>query len=94
MAKYLVIYDLVGSSETSQDYKRLIDKIQTYDDWGNIQRSAWMVKSSKSAPEVRDELFAYMDSNDRLFVLELTGVSAWENVLCKIDWIKQFMESS
>ena len=94
MAKYLVIYDLVGTSETSQDYKRLIEKIKTYDDWGNIQRSAWMVKSSKGAPEVRDELLAYMDSNDRLFVLELTGASAWENALCETDWIKQFMESS
>lgn len=94
MAKYLVTYDLVGTSETSQDYKRLIEKIKTYADWGKIQKSVWMVKSTKDASEIRDELFACMDSNDRLFILELTGVSAWENALCDTSWIKQFMESS
>jgi len=94
MAKYLVTYDLVGTSETSADYERLIDKIKSYPNWGKIQKSVWLVKSSKSAATVRDELLNYMDSNDRLFVINVTGTAAWRNVLCTTEWLKSFLRSS
>ena len=93
MAKYLVTYDLVGTDETSQDYKNLIAQIKTYETWGKVQKSVWVVKSSKRADTIYDELNANMDDNDRLFVVSLKVAAAWKGSICKSDWLKEFLES-
>jgi len=94
MTKYLITYDLVGTDETSKDYDRLIEKIKTYGLWGKVQKSVWVVKSSKSASTIRDGLKAIMDSNDRLFVVELGAEGAWMNSICDKSWLKEFLEST
>jgi len=93
MSKYLVTYDLVGTSETSEDYKRLIKKIKSYPDWGKVQKSVWLIKSSNTATAVRDDLWSYMDSNDRLFIIKVTGTAAWRNEICERSWLKDFLNS-
>lgn len=87
MNSYIVTYDLVGTDESSSDYKRLIEKIKAYPNWAKLQYSAWILRSEKSAKTIRDELLAHMDSNDRLFVAKLTGEAAWHNSICKNDWL-------
>lgn len=37
MTKYLITYDLVGTDETSDDYKALIQQIKTYSIWGKVR---------------------------------------------------------
>jgi predicted transcriptional regulator len=71
----------------------LIEKIKTYPNWGKVQKSVWLIKSSKSASEARDELDAYMDSNDRIFVIKVTGTAAWRKTICTTDWLKDFLNS-
>lgn len=93
MPKYLVTYDLVGTSETSDDYKRLIAQIKTYAKWGKVQRSVWLVRSEKSAAEIRDELGNFIDSDDRLFVISVRGTAAWRKVICDTEWLKNFLRS-
>jgi hypothetical protein len=93
MAKYLVTYDLVGTDETSDDYKRLIKKIKSYSNWGKVQKSVWLIRSTKNAGEVRDDLWLFMDKNDRLFVVKVTSGSAWKNLICKVEWLKSFFRS-
>jgi hypothetical protein len=93
MAKYLVTYDLVGTDETSDDYERLIEKIKTYGDPGRIQKSVWLIKSDKSAAEIRAELWEYMDSNDRLAVILITGTSSVTRNLADSAWYLNFMET-
>ena len=85
--RYIVPYDLVGTSESSPDYERLIERIQTYH-WAKLQYSAWIVRSSQSAAQIRDYLLVPMDSNDRLFVARLTGEAAWRNTSCSNDWLQ------
>jgi hypothetical protein len=93
MARYLITYDLVGTEETSGDYTRLIEQIKSYLTWGKVQKSVWVVKSNKSASTIRDELLAVADANDRLFVVQLLGVGAWQNSICEDSWLKNFLET-
>ncbi len=82
MHSLLITYDLVGTAETSEDYKHLIDHIQTHSYWCKVALSTWVVRTERTAVQVRDSCFAHMDSNDRLFVGVLTGAAAWQNVIC------------
>jgi hypothetical protein len=88
MRSILIAYDLIGTDETSADYKRLIKHIQEdYSNWAKVLYSTFVVRSTETAKQVRDNLNAYTDANDRLFVAELTGVAAWRNVICTDDWL-------
>jgi cobalamin biosynthesis Co2+ chelatase CbiK len=94
MAKYLITYDLVGTDENSQDYERLIEKIKAQGPpWAKVQKSVWVVKSSKSSMTIRDELSSAMDDNDRLFVVQLGSAGAWMNSICEDKFLKDFLES-
>jgi hypothetical protein len=89
MQSILITYDLVGTDETSADYKRLIDHIKNgYSNWAKIALSTWVVRTDQSAKQVRDNCDAYLDANDRLFVAVLTGVAAWRNTICTSEWLK------
>jgi hypothetical protein len=89
VANYLVTYDLVGQ-ETSPKYKRVIAEIEKLDDHLEVQRSVWLVKSSRSAKELREALWAHMERSDRLFVIRITRGSAWKNVLPGNPRLKKF----
>jgi hypothetical protein len=93
MNKFLVTYDLVGTNESSADYERLIERIKGYSGWGKVQKSVWLISSSQTATEVRDQLAGSMDSNDRLLVIKVTGTAAWQNEICDRDWLKRFLNS-
>jgi hypothetical protein len=87
MRTILITYDLVGTSETSDDYRRLIDHIKSYGTYAKVALSTWIVRTDRTAVQVRDSCLAYMDGNDRLFVAVLTGVAAWHNTICTNDWL-------
>lgn len=89
MKTILVTYDLVGTDETSSDYKKLIEHIRSYPNWANVARSVWIIKTNSSVSQVRDDLRSYQDADDRLFVAVLTGVAAWQNVICSNEWLLQ-----
>jgi hypothetical protein len=94
MHRYLVTYDLVGTSETSEDYRRLIARIESYPDWGKVQKSVYLVKSEATSPKaVADDLWRYMDGNDRIFVVEVASNYSWANVLCQESWLEQFFST-
>lgn len=75
MRTYYVSYDL---DKPGQDYTDLTGAIRTI---GGVRilLSDWLVKGSFSAVQLRDYLTQFLDSNDRLFVAELTGGAAWRN---------------
>jgi hypothetical protein len=87
---YLVTYDLRGTDETSDDYKRLIAKIKSYSTWAKVTYSDWMVVTTKTASQVRDELWVFMDRNDRLFVASVGAPAAWNGTIPQnvSDWMK------
>jgi hypothetical protein len=89
----LVTYDLVGTSETSQDYQRLIDAIHSYGTWGKVQKSVFLIRSERSAGEIFDHLWAHMDSDDRLLVISVNGASKWINEICERQWLQNFVDN-
>lgn len=87
---YLISYDL-RVPETSDDYKRLIKRIQSYDYWATPLKSVWFIKTSKSVSQVRDDLNSETDVNDGLLVIDITG-SNWGTVGVSTEvteWMKQ-----
>jgi len=79
MKSKIVTYDLIGDN---QDYESLIAKIQLYRYWTKLTESCWVIKTTISCSDVQKDLASVMGDDDRLFVAELTGVAAWQNVIC------------
>lgn len=85
MKSLIVEYDFC---QPGDNYDSLIEAIKEYPMWAHITKSTWFIKTSNSCETVRDHLKSKMDSNDRLFVAELSGTAAWMNVLCGSEYIK------
>lgn len=86
MALYLIDYDL---SNPGQNYDDLIAAIKNYS-WAKICKSSWAVSSSDSASTIRDNLKSYLDTNDRLFVGELSGTWASQGLPKEVtEWLKK-----
>ena len=87
MPPFLVTYDLV-KEETSEDYKPLIDDLKERGAH-RYQASCWLVNLNNTADEVFDHYKAFLDSNDKLLVSELTWNNKQErNFKGTNDWIK------
>ncbi len=89
MSTYLITYDLLGPG---RDYSALYARIKLYNKWAAITESTWAVTTTQTATAVRDYLAAVMDSNDKLFVVNLgtkIGESAWRGMPKEVtDWLK------
>lgn len=87
MSMYMVTYDLM---KQGQNYTGLIAKLETYPTRWHPQGSVWMIKTEKSAEQVRNELAAVLDSNDKLIVARLSGEAAWMGYPADVsEWLKQ-----
>jgi len=87
MATLVITYDLY---KTGQNYDCITEKIKSYGRWCHLQGSVWLIRTSKSCVQVRDELSTCLDANDKLFVAKLSGEAAWSGYSKEIgNWIKQ-----
>lgn len=90
MRVLLISYDLRGRDETSEDYKKLIEKIKSYGGWAKPHYSLWALATTKSVATVRDELLPFIDKNDRLLVIEAGKNAAWFGLPDDVsNWLKQ-----
>lgn len=81
----MVGYDL---NDPGQDYSDLHEAIKDLGAWWHHLDSTWLVDTSKSTSEVRDELKQEMDSNDTLLVAKLSGGwSSWNVNESGTDWL-------
>lgn len=86
MTNYLIAYDL---SKPGQNYDDLIEHLKSYGTYAHVQKSVWIVASDGSAESVRDAATAYMDANDKIFVVALGREAAWRGASTEItDWLK------
>ena len=86
MSSKIISYDLCAPC---RNYDELYKAIKAYGTWAHITESTWFVKTESTCVEVRDKLLSHLDKNDRLFVGELTGTAAWNNVLCDGSYLKE-----
>ncbi len=90
MATYIVTYDLLQSG---QNYKCLHGKLEAYPTHWHMQQSVWLIETSQTAAQVRDNLLSCLDSNDKLLVAKLSGEAAWSGYSAKItEWLKGRLE--
>lgn len=73
-----VSYDLC---KPNQNYNDVIAEIKMLGDWAKVHQSLWYVNSSLSAQEAAERVWAKMDSNDKLIVVNASANDAqWYNL--------------
>ena len=73
MKTFQVIYEL---SKPGRDYSELVEYLSSFNSWTRALDSTWFIRTRKSEETVRDELMRFLDSNDRVMVLDVTE-DAW-----------------
>lgn len=74
----LISYDL---NSPGQDYSGVIDEIKSLGDWAKVQKSFWYVSSTLTATQAVDRIWAKMDRNDSLIVVDAKNNSAaWQGL--------------
>jgi hypothetical protein len=87
MNAYLIGYDL---NRPGQYYTDLIEAIKKIGNWWHCLDSTWIVKTNSTAVQIRDYLTRYLDTNDELLVVCLSGDAAWRGFdnQCS-SWLKE-----
>lgn len=73
MSTFLIGYDL---NTSGQNYDGLIKEIKALGSWWHCLDSTWLVKCNSTYVTVRNHLQQFIDSNDELLVIDVTGDSA------------------
>lgn len=87
MHTYLVSYDLI---RPGKDYTTLHTYLRTYGTRAKPLESMWLLKSSLGVEQLRNAIQEYMDANDKIFIVDITGkAAAWRNLSVEESaWIK------
>jgi hypothetical protein len=85
-------YDLVSPG---RNYERLYKYLKGFDGWDHLLESLWLVRTRKTAAEVRDDLKSFVDSNDKVAVFDVTG-SSWATNFSnsQSDWLYGHMAAA
>jgi hypothetical protein len=87
MAAYLVTYDL---NQVGQNYDCIIKKLEAYPTHWHMQKSVWIIQTDATAYQVAEHLESCLDSNDNLFVTQVTANSAWSGFSDQAsNWVRQ-----
>lgn len=86
MTTYIVSYDL---NAPGQQYKPLIEYLESLPNWWHHLDSTWVVVTPLSPAELRDTIGAFLDANDELLVVKSAGVGAWRGFADRASqWLK------
>jgi len=79
MANNLIVsYDLFSPG---QNYQAVIAAIKALGSWAKVHKSLWYVNSYKTAAQAVDAVWAVMDANDTIFIVDATNQNAaWQNL--------------
>jgi hypothetical protein len=80
---YTVDYDLMSPG---QDYTSLRNALVALGA-KPMMKSKWVLQSNSTAAAIRDHLKQFIDSNDRLFVAELSGQWASYNIMVDLNTV-------
>lgn len=88
MRSLLISYDLVAPG---RNYEPLYDFFKSFGTRAKPLESLYLIKTDFSATEMRDKINMYIDSNDKVFVVDITGdASAWRGLSeATSSWIKK-----
>lgn len=88
MAVHWVNYDL---NKSGQDYTKLIEYLKSHQSWAKPLKSSFFVKTALTAAQLRDGISQYVDSNDDVVVVTVTGQSWATKGISKqvTDWMQK-----
>jgi len=88
MNAILISYDL---RSPGRNYGGLYEHLKSYPDYISPLESVWVLKTSSSVEQVRDAVLKYLDTNDGLLVLDITGdAGAWYGLTTTHSkWLKE-----
>ena len=84
---FLISYDL---DQPGQDYSRLINELDRLGA-AKVLYSTWVLMTDYPASRVRDYLTQFIDGNDMLLVVGLTGEAAWTSLMVSSDRVKELI---
>ncbi len=89
MSTIMIDYDL---NKPGQNYDSLIKEIKRLGGnvWCHPLKSSWVIKTTLSAAQVRDDLTQYVDNGDAMLVMNITGDNWASSGLQKDlnDWLQ------
>lgn len=82
-----VSYDL---RQPGRDYEPVYAYLKSTGNWCHALESFWLIRTTKSAVEVRDDLLALIDANDQILCADVTNSAmAWHGLGAKkSEWIR------
>lgn len=90
MKLYQITYDL----RKQRDYQSLHARIKAYGTWCRPLESTWIIATTQTATQVRDNLKAVMDKDDGLLVTRLQGDAAWYGLSATAaEWLQKQCQS-
>lgn len=83
---YLVSYDLMSPG---RDYQEVYDYFKEFDDKTKPLYSVYFIHTDHTAKQIRDELKALVDENDKILVIKVS-TSHWtsSNIGSAAEWLK------
>ncbi len=84
MAVHLISYDL---DKPGQNYPRIITELERLGA-KKVLYSEWLLKSSYSDVQLRNHLQGFVDGNDMLLVVTVTG-AAWNTLMVTDQTVQQ-----
>lgn len=69
MKKYCITYDL---NKSDKNYEGLYEAIRNFD-YFHVMDSVWFIKTNFTVTEIYNKLKPQIDSNDYLFISEITS---------------------
>lgn len=85
MQTYVVIFESKNKGAVLRQH------IQSFGTYSKITDNAWVVVTSKTASQIRDELLIEKDAADRVFVIRSGAVAAWSNPAGTSEWLKKYL---
>lgn len=82
---YLISYDL---DQPGQNYTDLIARLKALGAV-KILYSEWILRTTSTAADIRNDLMTFVDANDLLLVVTLTGEAAWTRLMVSDDTFKK-----
>ena len=83
MTVYAICFELSAEYNQEDFFSTLV----SIGDGAPVTTTMWIVKSEKTAKEIRDELYSIMAPEERVMVMKSASPAAWKNVLCDNKWL-------
>lgn len=89
MATYMVSYEVQDQSVIDA----LIAVMRAAGDTMQVLKNVWMVSTSVTAKQLREDMLAHVSAEDRLAIIRCGTGAAWKNIIGDNKWLIEHLSS-